>query len=162
VATVVAFMWPDTYVSTGIIRVVPPKVPEAYVPSNLNGDLQGRFNAMIQGLMNKTTLQGIITQFDLYKKEIKRLPMEDVVDHMRQHDIRITPVQGVGQVNGRTQVAAFQIGFAYKDRHIAQKVAGKLIADIMLENQKETGEVSKETTTFLQGSWEDARAKLNK
>ncbi len=40
-STVIAFLWPDTFVSMGIVRVVPPKVPEAYVPSNLNNDLAG-------------------------------------------------------------------------------------------------------------------------
>src|ERR1035438_222988 len=112
-ATVVAFLWPDTFVSIGVIRVVPPQVPEMYVNSNLNNDLQGRFNSMIEGLLNKTTLQGIISEFDLYKKDLKREPLEDVIDNMRQHDVVINQVQGVGQVNGRTQVAAFQVGFKY-------------------------------------------------
>ena len=35
-SVVVAFLWPDTYVSTAVIRVVPPQVPEAYVPTNVN------------------------------------------------------------------------------------------------------------------------------
>jgi uncharacterized protein involved in exopolysaccharide biosynthesis len=160
-ATVVAFLWPDTFLSSGIIRVVPPQVPEMYVNSNLNNDLQGRFNSMIEGLLNKTTLQSIITEFDLYKKDLKRVPMEDVIDGMRQHDVVINPVQGVGQVNGRQQVAAFQIGFKYNNRYVAQKVAAKLIADIMLENTKETADVSKETSQFLQQTWETARDKLN-
>lgn len=160
-ATVVAFLWPDTYLSQGVIRVVPPQVPERYVDSNLNNDLQGRFNSMIEGLLNKTTLQGIITEFDLYKKDQKRMPLEDIIDNMRQHDIVIAQVQGVGQVNGRSQVAAFQIGFKYSNRYVAKKVADKLIADIMLENQKETGDVSKETSQFLEQTWTAARDKLN-
>jgi uncharacterized protein involved in exopolysaccharide biosynthesis len=160
-ATVVAFLWPDTFLSTGTIRVVPPQVPEMYVNSNLNNDLQGRFNSMIEGLLNKTTLEGIVSEFDLYKKDLKRLPMEDVIENMRQHDVVIEPVQGVGQINGRQQVAAFHIGFKYNNRLVAQKVAAKLIADIMLENQKETSDVSKETSQFLQQSWEAAQNKLN-
>ena len=160
-ATVIAFLWPDTFLSSGTIRVVPPQVPEMYVNSNLNNDLQGRFNSMIEGLLNKTTLQGIISEFDLYKKDLKRMPLEDVVDNMRQHDIVINPVQGIGQVNGRSQVAAFQIGFKYNNRLIAQKVASKLIADIMIENTKETSDVSKETSQFLQQARDEAQNKLN-
>ena len=160
-ATVVAFLWPDTFQSAGIIRVVPPQVPEQYVQSNLNSDVQGRFNSMIEGLLNKPTLQGIITEFDLYKKDLKRMPMEDVIENMRQHEIVLDQIQGVGQVNGRSQVAAFKIGFKYNNRYVAQKVAAKLIADIMLENDKETSDVSKETSQFLQKTWEDSRIKLN-
>ena len=42
VSVVVAFLWPDTYVSVAVIRVVPPQVPETLVASNNNGDLPGR------------------------------------------------------------------------------------------------------------------------
>ncbi len=116
---------------------------------------------MVQGLLNKTTLQGIISEFDLYKRDLRRMPLEDVIDNMRQHDIKINPVQGVGPVNGRQQVAAFQIGFAYNNRYTAQKVAAKLIADIMVENQKETTQVTNETTDFLKQSWDAAKKKLD-
>jgi uncharacterized protein involved in exopolysaccharide biosynthesis len=160
-ATVVAFLWPDTFVSTGTVRVVPPQVPEIYVQSNLNSDLQGRFNSMIEELLNKTRLQSIINEFDLYKKDLKRVPLEDVIENMRQHDIVIEQIQGVGQVNGRPQVAAFHVGFKYNNRYTAQKVASKLIAEIMLENQKETSDVSKETSQFLQQTWDESRTKLN-
>src|SRR5579871_5680597 len=111
ISTVIAFLWPDTYVSTGVVRVVPPKVPESYVPSNLNTDLQGRFNAMIQGILNKQKLTSIINQFDLYKKDLKRMPLEDVVENMRNHDIRISTPNTIGQV-GEKKVPAFQISFA--------------------------------------------------
>ena len=161
IATVVAFLWPDTYLSTGVVRVVPPKVPESYVPSNLNSDLQGRFNSMLQGVLNKQRLQAIITEFDLYGKDLKRLPMEDVYENMRNHDIKITPVQSVGQVGGKAALPAFQIGFAYQNRHIAQKVAQKIISDLMSENQKETTQVTTQTTEFMQNSRDAAQKKLN-
>jgi uncharacterized protein involved in exopolysaccharide biosynthesis len=159
-STVIAFLWPDTYVSTGVVRIVPPKVPETYVPSNLNTDLQGRFNSMIQGILNKQKLTSIINQFDLYKKDLKRMPLEDVVENMRNHDIRISTPTTVGQINER-KVPAFQIGFAYNDRYRAQKVAAKLIADLLIENQSETTQVTQQTTEFLQSSWEQSKKRLD-
>jgi uncharacterized protein involved in exopolysaccharide biosynthesis len=161
-ATVIAFLWPDTFVSQGTIRVVPPQVPEAYVPSNLNSDLQGRLNSMIQGILNKDTLTEIINQHDLYKKERSRLPLDDVVESMRQHDIHIGAVQSFAQVNGNKQaVAAFQVGFSYYQRYTAQKVAQDLINRILLENQSETTKETMQTTEFLKGSWEAAKKKLD-
>src|SRR5258708_33429003 len=74
-SVVVAFLWPDTYLSTGIIRVVPPQVPESLVPSNLNTDLQGRINQISQVILNRPQLTAIVNQYDLYKKERSRLPM---------------------------------------------------------------------------------------
>ncbi len=161
IATVVAFLWPDTYVSTGTVRVVPPKIPELIVSSNLNSDLSGRFNSMIQGVLSKDKLQSIINTYDLYKKDLKRMPMQDVVENMRVHDIKIIPVSTMGQTNGKAALPAFQIGFAYQNRNIAQKVAQKIISDLMGENQKETTSVTQQTTEFLQNSREAAKKKLD-
>ena len=33
IATVVAFLWPDTYVSSAVMRITPQQVPERLVPS---------------------------------------------------------------------------------------------------------------------------------
>src|SRR3984885_13836042 len=37
VSVVVAFLWPDTYISSAVIRVVPPQVPENLVAANTSG-----------------------------------------------------------------------------------------------------------------------------
>src|ERR1700730_4881743 len=71
-SVVVAFLWPDTYLSMGIIRVVPPQVPEAYVPSNLNSDLQGRINQISQGRLNTPTPTAHQKNTHLSKKKKKR------------------------------------------------------------------------------------------
>lgn len=160
-ATVIAFLWPDTYISSGVIRVVPPEVPESYVPTNLNSDLQGRLNSMIQSVLNKGELTAVIMKFDLYKKERAKLPLEDVVENMRQHDIRIGAVTTYGNVGGsKSAVPAFQVGFAYNNRYVAQKVASDIMARILLRNQRETTDVTIKTTTFLKQNWETAKKKL--
>src|ERR1700724_2214806 len=59
VSVVVAFLWPDTYVSIAVIRVVPPQVPENLVAANVNGDLQGRITSLAQLILNRATLLNI-------------------------------------------------------------------------------------------------------
>ena len=56
VSVVVAFLWPDTYVSIATIRVVPPQVPENFVATNTSGDVQGRVNSLVQLILNRATL----------------------------------------------------------------------------------------------------------
>jgi len=34
IATVIAFLWPDTYVSTAVLRITPQQVSEKLVPSS--------------------------------------------------------------------------------------------------------------------------------
>lgn len=160
-SVVVAFLWPDTYISSGIIRVVPPLVPESYVPSNLNSDLQGRVNSISQTILNRPALTSIVNTFDLYKKELRRLPLDDVIDNMRQHDIKISTVQTFGQVGNKPAVPAFQVGFAYNNRAVAQKVARDLISRFLVESQKEQTEQTHFTTQFLEDSRKNAKAKLD-
>ena len=161
IGTVVAFLWPDTYVSTGMVRVVPPKIPDAYVQSNLNSDLQGRFNQMLQGVISKDKLLAIINKHGLYQRELKRMPREDVVDAMRTRDIRINPVQTLGQTTGKPALPAFQIGFACNNRQTAKDVTTQLISDLLEENQRETSGITVQTTEFLRSSWELAKRKLD-
>ncbi len=161
IAVVVAFLWPDTYVSSGIIRVVPPQVPESYVPNNLNTDMQGRINQITQVILNRPTLTALVMSYDLYKKERGRLPIDDVIDNMRSHDIHIGAVQTFGQMGERKVVPAFSVSFAYTNRHLAQTVARDLISKFLVENQNEQTQGSVGTTQFLQQQRDEAKRKLD-
>src|SRR5579859_575347 len=71
-SVVIAFLWPDTYVSVATIRVAPPQVPESFFPANTNSDVQGRVNSLIQGILSRATLTNIINTHNLYKRERER------------------------------------------------------------------------------------------
>src|SRR5919107_1709426 len=96
VATVVACVWPNTYLSAATIRVVPSQVPESYVPTNVNSQMSQRINSMYQTISSRATLTNMITQYNLYARERSRKPMEDVVEQMRK-DIRVGPVGWMGE-----------------------------------------------------------------
>jgi polysaccharide chain length determinant protein (PEP-CTERM system associated) len=163
VSVVVAFLWPDTYVSTATIRVVPPQVPENFVPANVNMDVQGRVNSLIQLILNRATLTNIINTHNLYKKERERLPLDDVIENMRRDDIKCCPLLQTAntQRSERNQYPAFQIGFAYKNRFIAQKVTTDLVARFLEENVREVSEQTVSTTQFLRDQWDAAKKKLD-
>ena len=161
VSVVVAFLWPDTYVSRAVIRVVPPEVPESFVPSNVNMDLQGRVNSLVQSILNRATLTTIINTQQLYKKERDRLPLDDVIENMRLNDIKVTPMQlSLNQTPGRQQYPSFQVSFAYSNRFVAQKVTTDLVARFLEENIRDISRTTTSTTEFLQGQWEAAKKKL--
>src|SRR5512147_2086213 len=66
IAVVVAFLWPDTYVSMAVIRVVPPQVPEKYVASNVNIEMGQRFSAMAQSITSRARLTDMVNAHGLY------------------------------------------------------------------------------------------------
>jgi succinoglycan biosynthesis transport protein ExoP len=159
-AVVVAFLWPDTYLSTAVIRVVPPQVPENYIAPNITTDMQGRINSLSQMILNRSSLTALVNKYQLYRKELSRLPMEDVIENMKQRDVKIYPVQTFGQSGqGKQPVPAFMIGFQYNNRLIAQKVANDLMNNFIEESNRATGEEVFGTTDLLKKQLEDARAK---
>ena len=162
-SVVVAFLWPDTYVSVATIRVVPPQVPENFVPANVNTDVQGRVNSLIQLILNRATLTNIINTHNLYKRERERLPLDDVIENMRLYDIKCCPLLQTAntQRSERTQYPAFQIGFAYNNRFIAQKVTTDLVARFLEENVREVSQQTVSTTQFLRDQWDTAKKKLD-
>jgi|CZKS01.1.fsa_nt_gi polysaccharide chain length determinant protein (PEP-CTERM system associated) len=163
VSVVVAFLWPDTYVSIATIRVVPPQVPENFVPANVNSDVQGRVNSLILQILNRATLTNIINTHNLYKRERERLPLDDVIENMRLDDIKCCPLVQTAntQRSERNQYPAFQIGFAYNNRFIAQKVTTDLVARFLEENVREVSQQTVSTTQFLRDQWDSAKKKLD-
>ncbi len=162
VSVVVAFLWPDTYVSIATIRVVPPQVPESFVPANVNTDVQGRVNSLIQLILNRAALANIIITHNLYKRDRARMPLDDVIENMRMYDIKCCPLLAAANAprSERTPYPAFQIGFAYSDRFIAQKVTSGLVSRFLEENIREVSQQTVSTTQFLHDRWDAAKTKL--
>ena len=161
VSVVTAFLWPDTYVSSAIIRVAPPQVPETFVPRNTSQDLQGRVNALVQLILNRATLTNIINTHGLYRHKLARMPLDDVIEDMKRSDIQVIPVrQGLNAGQHDVQYPAFEIRFAYSDRFMAQKVTADLVARFLEENVREVSQQTVSTTEFLEDRWQESKKKL--
>jgi len=159
IAVVVAFFWPDTYLSVASIRVVPPQVPQAYVQTNVTVQMADRVNAMQQTILSRNTLTNIIKTYDLYRNEQSRLPFEDIIEKIRNH-IVITNLRSIPG-SDRFGTSAFQIGFYYENRYVAQKVTRDLMTRFIDENIRERSSQSQMTTQFLREQYNQAKADLD-
>src|SRR5213075_2773726 len=81
IAVVVAFLWPDTFVSSAVMRITPAQVSDRLVPSSLTIQIGERLNQMQQEILSRGSLIELIQKpsLDLFKKERASKPMEDVV-----------------------------------------------------------------------------------
>ena len=163
IAVVVAYLWPDTYVSTATIRIIPPQVPQTLVQSNLTMSMSARLTSMEEVILSRATLTNIITTFGLYKKELASMPMDDVVERMRTKDIKIFQPQDVSQREGdRGDMAtAFQVSFSYDNRFQAQKVTNELVSRFITENLRNRTDESAGTTQFLDSEMQAAKKRLD-
>jgi uncharacterized protein involved in exopolysaccharide biosynthesis len=157
---VVAHMWPDTYVSTAVIRVVPPQVPERFVPSNVNAQIAERFSAMVASILSRSTLTNIITIHNLYPEAREKRPMLDIIEEMRTNDIEIVPMRSSGS-GGRANAVTFQVSFRYHDRLVARRVTEELVTRFIDEHNRTRASQATQTTDFLHDKVEQAKKELD-
>ncbi len=113
---------------------------------------------MAETIESRNSLQSIITTYGLYKKELKREPIDDVIAVM-QRNIKILPTEGVTSVNGRN-IPAFKVTFAYSDRYLAQKVCSELVGRFLNENARSRSEAAIATNQFLSDQFEKTKQSL--
>src|ERR1700741_1048105 len=69
VASVVGvYLWPDTYISVAVVKVVPQQVPEAMVPSVKTQQMFDQINSLEQTILSRSTLTTIINNVGLYPR----------------------------------------------------------------------------------------------
>ena len=101
----VAFLIPNEYVSTAVLRTA-------------DG---GKLQSTVTQVLSDDSLAEIVRDDHLYSRELSRSSMHDVVQKMRNEHIRVQGVEG----------AALTISFTYPDRVLAQTVTRDLVARII-------------------------------
>jgi uncharacterized protein involved in exopolysaccharide biosynthesis len=164
IAVVVAFLWPDTFVSTAVMRISPQQVPQSLVPSNISTQLAQRLTAMQQEVQSRTSLSELIQRpsLNLYAKERVSKPMEDVIEEMRKA-IKITLMESsTPQQQQPTFASAFQISFSYSDKYKAQAVVRDLVTKFIEQDVNVQRNQSNMTTSFLNDRLKSALDELNR
>lgn len=140
---------PNMYRSESLIQVVPPRVPEGYVRSNITARLGERLPVISQQIMSRTRLERVIQDFDLYAPERKTMLMEDVVALMRD-DVGVQIVKG----------DAFQVSYSSNDAKTAMKVTERVASLFIEENLRDREGLAEGANQFLESQLDDARRKL--
>src|SRR4051812_15842260 len=83
---------PNRYTSTTLVMVDQQKVPEQFVKSVVTEELNQRLGTMREQILSRARLQPLIERFGLFKEEVGRVPMEDLIDRMR-HMISVTAIR---------------------------------------------------------------------
>jgi uncharacterized protein involved in exopolysaccharide biosynthesis len=162
IAVVVAFLWPDTFISTAVMRITPQQISERLVPSNISTQMAERLLAMQQQIESRTQLQELIQRpsLNLYPKDRQNKPMEDVIEQMRKA-IKITLLDSGGAQSQQKFASAFEISFRYADRYKAQAVVRELVSKFTEETNNQLRTQSNTTTLFLNDQLKEAKAKID-
>jgi len=159
VASVVGvYLWPDSYESVALIKIVPQQVPQNMVQSSITQDMSDRIASMATTVLSRNVLITIVNNFDLYKRERLKMPMEDVVENIMRKDVHITPVMTGG--NGRN-VPAFTVSFKYEDRLMATRVVQELDSRFISANTSDRNSATNESKDFFKEQADQAKKEMD-
>ena len=145
----------DQYQSETLIQIVPQQVPDSYVQSTVTMRTEDRLNALRQQVLSRTELERLITTFDLYPGKRERLPMQDIVELMREN----TTVELVAGIRPGG-ADAFYIRYKYTEPAIATQVTQRLGSLFIDQNARDRGALAEATDDFLQTQLAEARKRL--
>lgn len=148
----IAFLWPATYTSNGVILIEQQELPQELVRSTITSYADQRIQSLSQRVMTTENLNNLIKRFDLYAEERKNRTREYVIEKMRS-DIGFKMVSA-NVVDPRTGVPgkatiAFSVSYSSHSPATASKVANELVSLYLQQNIENRKERSQETTSFL-------------
>ncbi len=156
VSIVGIYRLPAIYRAETLILVDSQKIPDRYVTSTVNNDVQDRLATISQQILSSTRLQKIIETYDLYREERKTLSQEEIIDLMRL-DIKVTLEKGWT----KDRPGAFRVAYQGPNPSIVAEVANR-IANLYIEENLRAREVQAEgTTEFLENQLEEAKKRLD-
>jgi len=132
-----SFFLPERYTSEATLRVVPSTISQDLLPHDAVdvGNLLEREKPTV---LSRNVLITIVNNFDLYKSERQREPMEDVVEEFKKA-VRI-------ELSGEKLV---EVAFTYPDRILANKVTQNLVSRIIAENLTQRSNITTENSQFF-------------
>ena len=167
-AVVVAFLWPDTYVSTAVLRITPPTISQNLVPTVVNMQMQQRLQQMQQEILSRSSLTELIQKpaLDLYKRERGKYPLEDIIEEYMRKSIKIQTVEiaggaGAGATGERRMASAFTISFSYSDRFKAQMVVRELVNKFTEQNVQVQKDQANITSQFIGDEMKQAKLRMD-
>ncbi|HEX4920068.1 MAG TPA: hypothetical protein VFV92_04940, partial [Candidatus Bathyarchaeia archaeon] len=150
----ISWLLPSIYRSGTLILVEQPAVPEKFVVSNIDADIQRQLDSITQQILSRTRLLSIIESLNLYDEDRKHRNPDKLIEKMRK-DIDIELVRGDDK-----KLSAFNIYFINRNPVMAQQATNELASLFIRENTEQRQERSENTTRFLEDQLAQARSKL--
>jgi polysaccharide chain length determinant protein (PEP-CTERM system associated) len=157
IALLVTFKLKPRYTSQALVLVEQQKVPDAFVTSVVTEQLNVRLLTMQEQILSRTRLQPIIERFSLFRDQIGKASMEELVEQTRKA-ITVTPIRGDPSGRG---LPGFHIAFTAENPRLAQQVCTEIMSMFMEENLKIREQRAQGTTDFLSKQLDEAKRKLD-
>jgi len=159
--TYLVSLWlPNKYASEALVLVEQQSMPDNFVKPMITDELNQRLISLQEQVLSRSQLQPLIQRFDLYNASKSGVPMEELIDNLRE-SISVTPVRsdiGSPRTNG---LPAFRISFEGDDPRLAQQICSELLNMFLKENLEDRSTKTQATTSFLSEQLAEAKRKLD-
>jgi polysaccharide chain length determinant protein (PEP-CTERM system associated) len=144
------------YDSTSLILIEQQKVSSDVVKPLDIGDLQGRLGLDTARIESRSTLEPIITKYNLYASQ--HLPMDSRVDLVRKNLV-IAPIES--QIDRANGLPGFKVTFTADDPRTAQEVCADITGLYTQNDLSDLQNRTVGTTEFVQSQLSEEKRKLN-
>jgi polysaccharide chain length determinant protein (PEP-CTERM system associated) len=148
---------PKRYVSKTLVLVQQPEAQP--VTSLVTDNVNQRLATMQQQILSTARLEPVIRDLNLYPGDINRLPMDVLVDRLRQA-ITITPIAPMTETRAQN-LPGFTISVAFGSPQLAQKICSMITSMFIEEDIKVSQGINFGTTQFLNEQLDQEKAKLD-
>lgn len=158
-AASLAFFLPSLWTARATVLVNRQEIPEAFVKSTVNTDVDARLLTLSQDVLDTPRLSKIINDNNLYPGLRRTKPMPDVVDRMRK-DIAID-VKEPPERRGRESTSlVFTVAYTATDPVVSARVTNTLASLFSEENRRQREQQAVGTSEFLETQLRELRTKL--
>jgi succinoglycan biosynthesis transport protein ExoP len=152
---VIGLTMPKSYVADALILVDPQKIPDKYVGSAVNTEVQDRLATISQQILSTTRLQAIVDQFHLYQREKQRMYPEELLEMMRKK-INIKLERGWS----RDRPGAFHVSYEGNDPATVAQVTNNIVGLFIEQNLRDRENSAEGTSDFLDAQLREAQKSL--
>jgi polysaccharide chain length determinant protein (PEP-CTERM system associated) len=156
---VLSIYLPKKYISHTTILVEQPIVPDSYVRPVVSEDLNQRLASMKEQILSRTRLQQLVDQFSLYRNDVRRAPMEELVERLRK-SITVTPMDPMAGTRS-LQLPGFSVDVTMGEPRLARQICTEISSMFMEQNLHVRQQQAEDTTQFLAKQLEEAKGKLD-
>jgi polysaccharide chain length determinant protein (PEP-CTERM system associated) len=156
-AVSLAVFLPSLRTARSLVLVNRQVIPERYVTSTVQADLEARLLTLSQEILTPQRLTQIARQYNLYSKARST---DELVDRMRK-DIRIELVEDRERRGRESRSFLFTVSYTAANPVVAARVANTLSSLYIEENGRMREQQAASTSEFLETQLKELREKLS-
>ena len=159
IGVLLAMVLPKRYTSQTVVLVTRPTVGPKYVDPVSTEDLNHRLSTMQEQILSRSRLEPVIQKFGLYKDEVGKAHIEDLVERLR-NTISVSALEAMRGTEDRT-LPGFYINVSFNDPQLAQQICAEVTSMFLSQNALATTKQAEGTTSFLSQQLDQAKAALD-